>query len=74
MATLPKKPGAKYCTGRERQREEKGEQVHVVRLFGDDAEMLERTAESLEDPFTTPLATTSTSWVSSGSCCSSASW
>jgi HAE1 family hydrophobic/amphiphilic exporter-1 len=52
LERLPKKPGAKYYTGNERQQEEKGDQIHVVRLFGDDAELLETTAESLEGLFT----------------------
>jgi HAE1 family hydrophobic/amphiphilic exporter-1 len=52
MERLPKRPGVKLYTGQERQQEEKGEQVHVVRLFGDDAELLERTADSLEGLFT----------------------
>ena len=38
----------KYWTGQERQQEETGEQVHAVRLFGDDAELLEEPTESLE--------------------------
>jgi hydrophobic/amphiphilic exporter-1 (mainly G- bacteria), HAE1 family len=52
LARLPKKPGARFYTGDERQQEEKGDQVHVVRLFGDDAALLEATAESLEGLFT----------------------
>jgi HAE1 family hydrophobic/amphiphilic exporter-1 len=52
LERLPKKPGAKFYTGNERQQEEKGDQIHVVRLFGDDAELLETAAESLEGLFT----------------------
>ena len=52
MERLPKKPGVRYYTGQERQREEKGDQIQVVRLFGDDAELLERTAEAFESLFT----------------------
>jgi len=48
---LPKKAGVEYFTGQEGDQEEKGEDVHVVRLFGDDAELLEATAQSLEDLF-----------------------
>jgi HAE1 family hydrophobic/amphiphilic exporter-1 len=51
LEKLPKKPGVKYYTGQEGQQEEKGEQVQVVRLFGDDAEQLEATAEALEPLF-----------------------
>ena len=48
---LPKKAGVKYYTGEEGEQEEKSEKVHVVRLFGDDAELLETTAEDLEELF-----------------------
>ena len=41
-----------YYTGQESESEETGEQVHVVSLFGDDAEQLEETAEDLEPIFT----------------------
>ncbi len=51
MDRLPKKAGVKYFTGQEGDQEEEGEQVHVVRLFGDDAELLETTAKDLEDLF-----------------------
>jgi HAE1 family hydrophobic/amphiphilic exporter-1 len=51
LERLPKKPGVKYYTGQESQQEEKGEQVQVVRLFGDDAEQLEATASALEPLF-----------------------
>jgi HAE1 family hydrophobic/amphiphilic exporter-1 len=51
LEKLPKKPGVKYYTGQESQQEEKGEQVQVVRLFGDDAEQLEETASALEPLF-----------------------
>jgi len=52
LERLPKKAGVKLYTGEERQQEEKGDQIHVVRLFGDDAGLLEETAESLEGRFT----------------------
>ena len=48
LERLPKKPGARFYTGDQRQQEEKGDQIQVVRLFGDDAELLEKTTESLE--------------------------
>jgi len=48
---LPKKPGVRFYTGQEGQQEEKGEQVHQVRLFGDDADDLEATANALEPLF-----------------------
>jgi HAE1 family hydrophobic/amphiphilic exporter-1 len=48
---LPKKAGVRFFTGEEGDQEEKGEKVHVVRLFGDDAELLETTAEGFEDLF-----------------------
>jgi len=48
---LPKKPGARFYTGQEGQQEEKGDQVQVVRLFGDDADALEKTADALEPVF-----------------------
>jgi HAE1 family hydrophobic/amphiphilic exporter-1 len=51
LEKLPKKPGVKYYTGEESQQEEKGEQVHVLSLFGEDAEQLEETAEALERLF-----------------------
>jgi HAE1 family hydrophobic/amphiphilic exporter-1 len=51
LEKLPKKPGVKYYTGQESQQEEKGDQVQVVRLFGDDAEELEETASALEPLF-----------------------
>jgi len=51
LERLPKKPGVRFYTGQERQREEKGEQIQVVRLFGDDAEALETTADALEPLF-----------------------
>ena len=52
LERLPKRPGVTYYTGQESESEEKGEQVHVVSLFGDDAEQLEETAEDLEPLFT----------------------
>jgi HAE1 family hydrophobic/amphiphilic exporter-1 len=51
MDRLPKKAGVRYFTGEERDQEEKGEDVHVVHLFGDDAELLEATAEGFEELF-----------------------
>lgn len=48
---LPKKAGVRYFTGQESDQEEKGEDVHVVRLFGDDAALLESTAEGMEELF-----------------------
>jgi HAE1 family hydrophobic/amphiphilic exporter-1 len=52
LERLPERPGVKYYSGQESESEEKGEQVHVVSLFGDDAEQLEETAEDLEPLFT----------------------
>ena len=52
LERLPERPGVSYYTGQESESEEKGEQVHVVTLFGDDAEQLEETAEDLESIFT----------------------
>ena len=52
LERLPRKPGVRLYTGPERDREEKGDQIHVVRLFGDDAALLEETAESFEALFT----------------------
>jgi HAE1 family hydrophobic/amphiphilic exporter-1 len=51
LEKLPKKAGVEYFTGQEGDQEKKGEHVQVVRLFGDDAELLETTAQSLEDLF-----------------------
>jgi HAE1 family hydrophobic/amphiphilic exporter-1 len=51
LEKLPKKAGVKYFTGQEGDQEEEGEQIHVVRLFGDDAELLEATAKDLEELF-----------------------
>ncbi len=51
LEKLPEKAGVEYFTGQEGDQEEEGEQVYVVRLFGDDAELLETTAEELEDLF-----------------------
>jgi len=52
LERLPERPGVSYYTGQESEADEKGEQVHVVSLFGDDAEQLEETAEDLEPIFT----------------------
>ena len=52
LERLPERPGVSYYTGQESESEETGEQVHVVSLFGDDAEQLEETAEDLEPIFT----------------------
>ncbi len=52
LERLPERPGVSYYTGQESESEEKGQQVHVVTLFGDDAEQLEETAEDLEPIFT----------------------
>ena len=52
LERLPERPGVNYYTGQESESEEKGEQVHVITLYGDDAEQLETTAEDLEALFT----------------------
>jgi HAE1 family hydrophobic/amphiphilic exporter-1 len=51
LEKLPKKPGVRYFTGQQGDQEEEGDQVQVVRLFGDDADLLDTTAESLEKLF-----------------------
>lgn len=51
MDSLPQKPGVKYFTGEETEQEEKGDQVHVVTLFGEDFEQLEETAQQIEERF-----------------------
>jgi HAE1 family hydrophobic/amphiphilic exporter-1 len=51
LERLPERPGVTYYTGQESEGEETGEQVHVVTLYGDDAEQLETTAEDLEPLF-----------------------
>ena len=49
---LPKKPGVRFYTGEEsEQREDEGEQVHVVALYGEDAERLEEVGDALEPLF-----------------------
>jgi len=52
MKILPKKPGAEYYTSQESEtEEEKGRQVHVVDLLGDDYRVLERVAGEIEPRF-----------------------
>jgi HAE1 family hydrophobic/amphiphilic exporter-1 len=51
LERLPERPGVKYYTGQESEADERGEQVHVVTLYGEDAEQLETTAEDLEPLF-----------------------
>jgi HAE1 family hydrophobic/amphiphilic exporter-1 len=52
LERLPERPGVTYYTGEESDADETGRQVHVVMLYGDDSEQLERTAEDLELLFT----------------------
>ena len=52
LERLPERPGVSYYTGSESESEDKGEQVHVITLVGDDSEQLETTAEDLEALFT----------------------
>ena len=52
LERLPERPGVTYYTGQESEADETGEQVHVVTLYGEDAEQLENTAEDLEPLFT----------------------
>ena len=52
LERFPERPGITYYTGSESESEEKGEQVHVIALYGDDSEQLETTAENLEALFT----------------------
>lgn len=49
MDSLPKKPGVKFFTGEEQEQEEKGDQVQVVTLFGEDADELEDVARNVEE-------------------------
>jgi HAE1 family hydrophobic/amphiphilic exporter-1 len=52
LERLPKRPGVKLYTSDQSQlEEEKGEEVFVVSLYGEDAEALEETAERLEGVF-----------------------
>jgi len=52
MEVLPRRPGIRLFTGEESQTgDESGQQVHVLTLYGDDAELLEDTAEHLEETF-----------------------
>jgi hydrophobic/amphiphilic exporter-1 (mainly G- bacteria), HAE1 family len=51
LEKLPKKPGIEYYTGEESQDEEKGRQVQVVSLYGEDAELLEATGDAMERLF-----------------------
>ena len=51
LERMPERPGVTYYTGSESEAEAKGEQVHVISLFGDDSEQLETTAENLEALF-----------------------
>lgn len=50
LEKLPKKPGVRYFTGEEQQ-DEKGKDVHVVALTGEDAEIVERITTELEPLF-----------------------
>lgn len=52
LDALPKRPGVRYFTGAESQQGDKGQEVAVVTLWGEDAGILEETAESLEPIFT----------------------
>ncbi|MEN8164160.1 MAG: efflux RND transporter permease subunit [Acidobacteriota bacterium] len=52
LEALPKKPGVRYFTGSESQQGDTGQEVAVVTLWGEDAAILEETAESLEPIFT----------------------
>jgi hydrophobic/amphiphilic exporter-1 (mainly G- bacteria), HAE1 family len=52
LERMPERPGVNYYTGSESESEAKGEQVHVIALYGDDSEVLETTAENLEALFT----------------------
>ena len=52
LERMPERPGVNYYTGSESESETKGEQVHVIALYGDDSEVLETTAENLEALFT----------------------
>ncbi len=52
LERMPERPGVTYYTGSESESEAKGEQVHVITLYGDDSEQLETTAEDLESLFT----------------------
>ncbi len=52
LEALPKKPGVRYFTGSESQQGDKGQDVAVVTLWGEDAGILEEAAESLEPIFT----------------------
>jgi HAE1 family hydrophobic/amphiphilic exporter-1 len=51
LEMLPERPGVRYYTGDEAQGEERGDQVHVVALYGEDADELERVAGDLEQLF-----------------------
>lgn len=52
MDLIPKKPGAEYFTGQESEsEEEKGQQVYVVELFGEDFRVLDRMAKEIESRF-----------------------
>ncbi|MCK5378196.1 MAG: efflux RND transporter permease subunit [Acidobacteria bacterium] len=51
LDTLPKKPGVRYFTGSESQQGDEGKDVAVVTLWGEDAGILEETAENLETIF-----------------------
>ena len=51
LDSFPKKPGVRYYSGEEQDQQEEGEHVHVVALYGEDAELLEATAEGLEPLF-----------------------
>jgi len=52
LEALPKRPGVRYFTGSESQQGDEGQDVAVVTLWGEDAGILEETAENLEPIFT----------------------
>jgi HAE1 family hydrophobic/amphiphilic exporter-1 len=51
LELLPQPPGVRYFTGAERQGEERGRQVQVLALYGEDPEELDVVAEGLERLF-----------------------
>jgi HAE1 family hydrophobic/amphiphilic exporter-1 len=51
LDALPKKPGVRYFTGSESQGGDKGKEVEVITLWGEDAGILEMAAEDLEPVF-----------------------
>ena len=51
LEELPKKPGAEFYTGSESQQGDTGEQVAVVTLSGEDAELIEQAADAVQPIF-----------------------